>query len=269
MSGVIHCFAPLLWTTLVLLIIMYVFAILFIVMVTNFLMQKDPGEAVEHVHQLEEQYGSMPKVLSLLFEGVTGGDDWAHLCGPLLEIDEKYYLVFCAYIIFMSLGVLNIVTASFMEETMQRSIATRDDILREKKQKKLRTISLMQDAFRIMDIDQSGTLSRYELESSFQSPHVQELFSSLELTEEDVICIFELIDVRMAGMVTIDEFVWTVVQSTRSVTSLDIFEVNVQCKYLIEILIEFWNLLPGVAHREEARTKIHVVTKPSDARFSL
>merc|ERR1719284_1508329 len=109
---------------------------------------------------LDEKWGTMYKSMCILFEGISGGNDWSELAKELKDIGEAYYLCYALYIVFVTLGVLNIVTGFFVDGTMQASMSTREELVHLAQQKKTEKIQLIQELFEQLDTDQSGMLSR-------------------------------------------------------------------------------------------------------------
>merc|ERR1712206_1292 len=173
--GIINCAIPLFWAILLLLLIMYACGVFFMSCIVSHLQSVTPTEMASNedtstlVTNLGTHYGTMYKAMCRLFEGISGGNDWANLAADLKSIDEGYYLCFALYIVFITLGVLNIVTGFFVDGTMQASMSNRTELVQEAQQRKTEQIQLIGELFEQLDTDQAGMLSRQELEASLNN----------------------------------------------------------------------------------------------------
>eukprot|EP00811_Abedinium_folium_P019523 NODE_2846_length_2132_cov_10.574065.p1 GENE.NODE_2846_length_2132_cov_10.574065~~NODE_2846_length_2132_cov_10.574065.p1 ORF type:complete len:630 (-),score=134.15 NODE_2846_length_2132_cov_10.574065:241-1920(-) len=205
-GGIVNSFPPLLWACFLLLVIMYGFAVFFMSAAVSFLVSKDPGEEASQVEALEANFGTIYRTIAVLFEGVTGGRDWGELSLPMKFIHEAYYIVFAVYIVFITLGVLNIVTGFFVDGTIQSKSDARDEFIGAAAKRKSMATDLLHDIFTVMDSDQSGTLSYLELETHLHSTEVQRVFAALDFELTDAAELFEHLDYLGTGEVSIDDF---------------------------------------------------------------
>ena len=56
-------------------------------------------------------YGSVPNTMYSLLMAVTGGADWENVVAPLSEISYGYQLLFALYVLFIVVGMLNVMTS--------------------------------------------------------------------------------------------------------------------------------------------------------------
>jgi len=87
------------------------------------------SEYEDVARNLNDYFGSFPKCFVLLFYIVTGGEDWSQFYRALAEMNEyswvyKWWLV--AYLVIMVFGVLNVITAIFVECSLSKAQADRD-----------------------------------------------------------------------------------------------------------------------------------------------
>merc|ERR1712037_816685 len=59
------------------------------------------------------------KALLTLFMAISGGDDWAVFLSGVESIGTAYKGLFIAYVLFMTVAVLNVMTALFVEASME------------------------------------------------------------------------------------------------------------------------------------------------------
>merc|ERR1711861_96396 len=120
---------------------------------------------IDTVDSLDTGFGSVYRTIASLFEAVTGGNDWAGIAETMREVSEGYYCFFALYVVFVTLGVLNIVTVFFVDGTMQANVNAREEMLKQAQARKNAMVQLIGELFTQMDANHSGTLSYDELEA--------------------------------------------------------------------------------------------------------
>jgi len=108
--------------------------------------------------------------------------------------------------VFVTLGVLNIVTGFFVDGTLQANVNAREEMLKQAQEKKNTMIQLVGELFTQLDTDQSGKLSYEELDSHLHDEALQEYFCVLEMEPEEAKDLFCLLDIRGEGEVSITDF---------------------------------------------------------------
>merc|ERR1712137_995629 len=114
--GIINCCAPLIWAILILVLTMYAFGVFFMSGLSSSLEDMDTSSSdfnMDVVDGLDLQFGSVYRSIASLFEAVTGGNDWAGIAEHVRGVSETLYVCFALYVVFITLGVLNIVTGFF------------------------------------------------------------------------------------------------------------------------------------------------------------
>merc|ERR1712048_60090 len=185
---------------------------------------------------LELNYGTMFKTMCVLFEGISGGNDWAGLAENLRTVSEGLYCIFALYVVFVTLGVLNIVTGFFVDGTMQANVNAREEMLRQAQEKKNNMIQLVGELFTQLDTDQSGKLSYEELDSHLHDEALQEYFCVLEMEPEEAKDLFCLLDIRGEGEVSITDFTNGCLKIMGAPKNLDICTCLYQSRRMIILL---------------------------------
>merc|ERR1712137_310912 len=174
--GIINCCAPLIWAILILVLIMYAFGVFFMSGLSSTMEDMDTtdeGFSIDVVEGLDLQFGSVYRSIASLFEAVTGGNDWAGIAEHVRGVSEGLYVCFALYVVFITLGVLNIVTGFFVDGTMQANVNAREEMLKQAQEKKNTMIQLVGELFTQLDTDQSGKLSYEELDSHLHDEALQ------------------------------------------------------------------------------------------------
>jgi len=242
-GGIVSCIAPLFWALLLLILIMYAFGVFFVSVSVSYLQDISNSEFTDNesvrsmVQALDSKFGSIYKAITILFEGVSGGNDWAALAQELKDIDEAYYLCFALYIVFVTLGVLNIVTGFFVDGTMQASMSTRAELVQLAQERKQEQIRLIGELFEQLDADQSGMLSRQELQASMNNDALLEYFCVLGIEPADALELFNLLDLKHSrGEVSIQDFTQGCMRIVGDPKNLDIYALLTQTQKIIHLL---------------------------------
>eukprot|EP00812_Abedinium_dasypus_P009350 NODE_3045_length_838_cov_314.426564.p1 GENE.NODE_3045_length_838_cov_314.426564~~NODE_3045_length_838_cov_314.426564.p1 ORF type:complete len:240 (-),score=100.92 NODE_3045_length_838_cov_314.426564:101-820(-) len=193
----------------------------------------------EQVLELEEMYGTVYKVIWTLFEGISGGNDWSDLAQPVKDIHEFYNIVWGLYVLFVTLGVLNVVTGFFVDGSIQSSRDAREDLIQSALMRKAVATDMLREMFYHIDADASGDVTLSELEESCKRPEIQQMFLALELDLHDTLAMFNIIDFNSKGAVNIDDFIEGCLRLTGGTNnSADIATIICQSRQVIAMLTE-------------------------------
>eukprot|EP00811_Abedinium_folium_P034077 NODE_6990_length_1618_cov_13.592220.p1 GENE.NODE_6990_length_1618_cov_13.592220~~NODE_6990_length_1618_cov_13.592220.p1 ORF type:complete len:403 (-),score=113.50 NODE_6990_length_1618_cov_13.592220:248-1456(-) len=250
--GIINCFAPLFWALCILLLIMYSFSVFFMSVIVNWLSELVPGSEDAVVDEIQAKYGNMYKMLCLLFEAISGGNDWAGLASELKYIGEAYYMFFMVYVLFVTIGVLNIVTGFFVDGALQTSAETREEMMMLELAEKSKTMQIIREMFAVLDSDSSGWVTMDELEPHLNDPEICGYFSHLGIEASEVKALFGLFDFRETGKVDIQVFVEGCMQCSRSTRSIDICRLSYQNERLYHDIREVLKILRQPCRNQEA-----------------
>eukprot|EP00811_Abedinium_folium_P005922 NODE_1544_length_2442_cov_2.793089.p1 GENE.NODE_1544_length_2442_cov_2.793089~~NODE_1544_length_2442_cov_2.793089.p1 ORF type:complete len:362 (-),score=121.85 NODE_1544_length_2442_cov_2.793089:221-1306(-) len=251
--GIIQCLVPLFWAVSLLWLISFTFGVYFMAGISVHLRNHDVPDmsvdtaTVEDLTTLDFYYGTLYKSILTLTWGITGGADWSDLASPLKRIAESYYLVFLFYIYLICLGVLNIVTGYFVDGTLTATMNSREEIMREALARKAAVLEMLEQVFRILDVDASGTISFEELERSIDNDELQDYFKVLDLNSSDAKALFHSLDRDGSGEVTIGDFVSGCLRVTGTAKTIDLVSVLFLTQRILGVLESISAAIPGVA----------------------
>jgi len=220
--GILKSLTPLLWALLLLILIMYALAVFFVSVSATYLSGLDPvkvgvdEDVTQVVNGLDVNFGSMYKSLCVLFEAATGGNDWAVFAREMRMIGELYYVAFALYVVFVTLGVLNILAAFFVDGTAQASSETKHQLMQQNEAKRAEIAELIRGVCHQSDSDHSGTITEGEFDLR------QEWFNLLDLEPADTRTLFMMLDMKGDGEVSIDDFVNGCVSIMKPPRSIDL-----------------------------------------------
>lgn len=187
--AIVSCLVSLGWAFLLLLLITYVFSIMFVQAAQGHI--ESNGVDAAGGEGIQEMYGSLVLTIYTLIQAISGGNDWAALAEPLAEISAIYTLVFMVYVLFVTFGVLNVLTGVFLEssgEIMDRDLVAQAEIARKE------TFSReMHEMFDNIDTDESGKITWDEFHAALDDKKIQAFFTAQQLDTIDAHVLFELI----------------------------------------------------------------------------
>jgi len=160
-ASILCSLSSLLWALVLLTFVVYLFSIFLMqsIEVHSLMVGENPGGA------LMEMYGTLPDSMFTLFCAISGGRDWAELVSPFDAISRLYRYIFVSYVIFVFFGVLNILTAIFVESAKRIAEIDREIVIQDQITRDQSTMNEVRRIFMIADSDGDGRLSLKELEA--------------------------------------------------------------------------------------------------------
>lgn len=200
--SIIESFTSLFWCFVVVVAVIYLFAIFILSGVTEY--YRAPTEGVDST-ELSRYWGGLIIAMVSLFKAISGGMDWEDLLSPLRDVDWIYEPIFVFYTFFMLLGVLNVVVATFVETTAQVARNDKDANVKAELSRVKDYWKNINKFFSQADDDNSGSLTWPEFEAYLGNDEVKAYFQTLELDVSEAHVLFKL----LAGddeEVSIEEF---------------------------------------------------------------
>mmetsp|Transcript_79637 Transcript_79637/g.179636 ORF Transcript_79637/g.179636 Transcript_79637/m.179636 type:complete len:189 (-) Transcript_79637:41-607(-) len=137
---------------------------------------------------------------------MTGGKSWGDLTPPLFECGSMYIMLFILFISATYFGVLNIVTAIFVDSAMQSQQHHKDLLIQENVLRKELYSQHLREVFKEIDKDASGCINGDEMEFFLADPSLNLYLESIDVFPNDARSLFRLLDVDNSGEVNIEEF---------------------------------------------------------------
>lgn len=232
----------LLWVSIILGVVFYLFGVTFTSAVTNSM--KTPADWNSETNKLLlETFGTVDRSALNLFMSMSGGNDWSLYYEALEGLGFGYRWFFLAFITFTLFAIVNVVTAVFVESAMQSNLKDRDIIAQEELAIKAKYLESMKELFEDMDHDGEGSISMTEFESKLQDERVIAFFSALKLDVSDARVLFRLIDTDKSGDITIDEFLQGCYKLQGESRSLDMKIMQLEVTQLREMMSDQHEML--------------------------
>jgi hypothetical protein len=232
------------WALLLLVMIMYVFAILLTNAAQEYAMNESsmdggpPGVCSEGT-RLCHYWGSLPNSMRTLFKVVSGGVNWEIVADPLLEMHPAWEYLLAAYIAFVSFAVMNVVTGFFCQSALESTSQDQELVVQELVMDRQKWVQKLQDLFRRLDVDKSGFLTIKEFECLLRDDRVQGYFSSMELDTSDAWALFKLLVNEDTHVVYTEDFVEGCLRLKGNAKGMDMAKLLHDNKFLLKKLSAF------------------------------
>jgi len=210
------------WTVVLLLLLMFGVAVYFTELVSDYrretfnqgrLLVDDGGEPQTLEELLTEQWGSISASVLSLYQAILGGVDWKTITDPVSEyVSSTTIPIFCIYIAFATLVMLNLVTGVFVEGAQR--------IIREDRDAEL--VRQVRKMFAMTDNDDDRELSWEEFEGHINDKRMNEYFKAVDLSRQDARDLFRLLDNDSSGSLSAEEFVQGCIRLRGPARSVDL-----------------------------------------------
>lgn len=216
-ASVLSSLSSLVWACVFLCCFLYLISIIIAVDVSEHILENENVDA-----NLLEFYGSIMDSMISLFTAVSGGCDWWDLLEPLQTVNATFYTpFFIFYVAFTVFGVLNVLTAIFVDAAGRISEIDRDLVI----SNELSHVETSSKALRKVFTDAADhklTITYAELERHLKSPDVEAYLRYLGMDVYDARILFQLLDLQEKGIVNIDEFVSGVMRLKGTAKGVDV-----------------------------------------------
>jgi len=195
----------LMWAVLVLLLVMYLFSIIFLNAVSQYIADAASEDAT--VEKLTVFFDSLQMTMLTLFMAVSGGLDWWDILELLLKISVQYALVFILFIVITILAILNVINAIFVNDAMECTHMDIDLRMQGELEETKQMLERLTRIFEEMSPDSSGTVGLQDFVEHVERDEMKMVFSLIGLQFTDGVTLFKLLDVDGNSQLGIDEFV--------------------------------------------------------------
>eukprot|EP00927_Polykrikos_kofoidii_P036690 TRINITY_DN30977_c0_g1_i1.p1 TRINITY_DN30977_c0_g1~~TRINITY_DN30977_c0_g1_i1.p1 ORF type:complete len:665 (+),score=79.57 TRINITY_DN30977_c0_g1_i1:44-1996(+) len=143
------CDLSLFWCMVLVILLLYVFALFFVESMAAFLIQLPDDLSEGFRDDVVMSFGSVEVCMLSLFQAVTGGEDWIRFYTIVSHGGTGTRFVFILYISFFVLAAWNIVTSAFVEKTRRIAELDIENLVQEKRQREL---SDAQELLQLMEL---------------------------------------------------------------------------------------------------------------------
>lgn len=228
LSGVLSSFVP---AIIVLCICIYMMDLVILESVRTYLGRIPPYEIAtlaeqENVNLCVEYYANVFAAFFTLLASVTGGYDWTDVSKPLKEINTWYEVFFQFYVIFVMLGVLNVIAGLFVNVATTATSLEQDMIVDEQIKQEHKFIKKLVDLLTSGDSDGDGMLALSELQEYLTDERVKAYFNTLNLDVKCLAQVFNILDPDNRGVMEVSRFAKGCIEFRGIAKNIDLVIIN-------------------------------------------
>jgi len=195
------------WVLVLLLLALYIFAVLG---------KAFFGDSVELTQELDGQvdiqqlFGTIPKSLVTLIQLYTYDSAVTGVYRPIGEARTAAWLYFMAFMVVVSIGIMELLTAIFIDSLMEEKRELEKRSMLEAAKQRKEVDQLIQGLFQSFDVDSNQSLDTEELEQCmafFDDEETQALLRDVQIDPKMMQEAIRLSDIDGNGEVTPNEFV--------------------------------------------------------------
>lgn len=248
------------YTFALIFLILYIFACMGVEVFTKDYAVRDADPAYNEI--VEMHFADIPTTMLTLVQFVTL-DSVGAIYKPMIERGKNWFIIvyFVTFILMVSVSLMNLVTAVLVNGAIEQATSDKEAERIYKAQQLKRMLPKIREMFMELDADGSGFLELDELLNAPQEVR-EELLKYMK--GDDIIELFECIDVDESGQIDVDEFCDGMARLTLSETPVETLRMMRQLQ-LIRREGDFRELNAKVDNLAECMDKLmkHVgVEKP-------
>lgn len=192
-ASIMGSLRSLVWTLVLLVIMIYTASVCFTQVVL------DAGNT-PHRSELLLWFGRLGRTVLTMFECISGGVSWDVVVVPLAtDISPCYGVLFCLYVAFCVLAMMNVVTGVFVQKAIQGGQEDKDNYLAN---------HISELFFRDKEgCNVSDQITWEEFESRLGVPDMQDYFKEMNVDVSEARGLFRLLDVNNSGTVDVEEVI--------------------------------------------------------------
>mmetsp|Transcript_21335 Transcript_21335/g.61685 ORF Transcript_21335/g.61685 Transcript_21335/m.61685 type:complete len:643 (-) Transcript_21335:28-1956(-) len=264
LNSLLGSLASLFWSIVMLALIFYIFALIFVQGSADYIADLLQGDAVRGgcgEQCVRRLFGSVGETMLTLYQSSTSGIDWKEPYEAIESTGLQNAALFIFFIAFIQIALLNILTGIFVENAMKLAQPDRDTLAlkhraneiaqKEELRRMCQEMNGYRDAFKKEDFQQALNHSKY-----------RNYLQIIGLDIKDATLFFDMLASANEGEVDIEDFINGCMRLKGAATSIDmqhlVFETKMMHKLqrqLYEDCMSKFRLLGNAVSRHEAPQK--------------
>jgi len=249
--SITHGLGSVLWASVVLAFIMSLIAVCIMeCLVPHMSDAEGLANNEELTLELNDKWGSMWKALYTIYMCISGGLDWGQAADPLFEVHSFFGLLFCLFIAFAQLCLLNVMTGIFVENAARITQRDEDSMLLHELEHRREWVKQVVQVFEKTEHEASGSMTREEFKKAMKDVRIQTLLSKLgiDIRAHRPESLFALFDHDHDGNLEIEEFASALQHFHGQARSVDVAKLRWSVKKLHNHLRELHDAHTGFDH---------------------
>lgn len=189
-------------------------------------------------------YGSASRATWTMFQ-ITLSGSWPVLARPTVESMSWFYVLFwLMYIIIVWFGVLRVLTALFLKQTMEVAQCDHETLIKDKMREKARYAAALREFFLDVDKDGDGSINHTEFHNALSDPKAKAWLNTLDLEVVEVDTLFQMLD-DGDGYISFDELLASAVRLRGWARASDLITMACNQKTMLTRLDQLSNEVDG------------------------
>jgi len=201
LRGLVDSFETLFWTYVMMLALLYFFAITATTLFGKMgAFDADPGAK----KIAEDNFGDVMMSMLTLFQIMTL-DSWTSIARPLMAVQVWSIFFFIIFITVSNILLMNLITSVIVTQAFEHSKEDKEEMQADLEAERAEALHQLKEMFQEMDEDEGGTLSREEVAKSWKNRKVRQKFRTMDIGKKDLVILWTALD-DGDGELTIEEF---------------------------------------------------------------
>jgi len=234
--SIMHSVKPLIWATLVLVFMWFLFGMMMTQGTIDFLQEEGSWDHAS-TRELRDRFGTPSKSALSLFQAMAGGVDWGELYNVLDPLGFHFQFILLFFVLFAVFGAANVMTGIFVEIAKQWAHNDRDMQVQEELNKRVFYLRAMEELFSELDPDNTGILTLKDFQDLLMNDkRILHTFHALQLELMDVRTLFLLLDRDRKGFINVEEFLLGVLRLRGDAKQMDVMKLQYQTEWIMHNL---------------------------------
>lgn len=259
--AIVGSFISLFWALSMLAVIIFMFAVYFMQQMTAYLTTRAANP--DELWQMQWDYfNNLGSSMYVLLMASTGGKDWEEVYLLLEPLGFDCTFAFTFYLLFFTLGVMNIITGVFVENASVLFKPDDREALSEYMRQVQDDIEQVTAILQVADTENSGFLSVTQLVRAMKNDRFEHAFRTLGIDIRMPEHYFKtLASVTQQDELSIDEFVAHIVQMKGAVSRTDVQTLTLETALLQrevqKLSVGMQQILSNITRLQVAQSEIH------------
>jgi len=212
---------PLFWGTVLLVSLLFIFALVVTQIVVDGISHLTTEQRRNLPSEIIDWYGTVPETMLTLLMAVTHGEAWSRLLRPLMIVSPHLALVvFITYVVVMTYGITNVITAVQVDGVLYQSNRLRDASLADHTKSDSKKLEVLKVLLKTGDVRDNGRVSPGSFARLLRMKEVVEILDALELDVAGAMTLFAMLE--DGGTIDIEEFAHGIVFLQSSTSTLQL-----------------------------------------------
>jgi len=217
LCSVISSLKSIFWALVLLCLVIYLFAILFMQSALN-IIEQDGAQPQE----FQSCWGSVHGAMYTLLAAISGGQDWIEAVAPFDNHSLFYRAFFSFFIVFVTFGMLNIPTGVFVARAAEISVLDKDLIIQAEIANTKSVVRNLRTMFQDLDTKHGGNIDIGKLTEYISRVDVQAYLAALNFHTSNTKELISMLDPQKTGQVGMNDFIAGCLQYKGSAKAVDV-----------------------------------------------